>query len=120
MALPCVKKIGKGNHMRIRFNRKNTSREIAIHAFENITKKYFEVEYVASEYGFLNIFKDVEETDPRELEFKNISIVSGTMNNIEESIEQYQMEMKNGHYDISIQQVRSLGVADSMPWSKVH
>ena len=115
-----AEKIGKGNHMIIRFNRRNASREIALHDFENITKKYFAIEYIASEYGFLNIFKEVEETDPREVKFKNISIVSGNINNIEESIEQYQVEMKNGHYDISIQQFRSLGVAESMPWSKLH
>jgi uncharacterized protein (DUF1330 family) len=115
-----AKKIGKGNHMIIRFNRKNASRGITLRDFDRITKKYFEIEYVASEYGFLDIFKEVEETDPREVEFKNISIVSGNINNIEESMEQYQMDMKNGHYDISIQQFRSLGVAESMPWSKVH
>ena len=115
-----AEKIGKGNHIIIRFNRKNASREIALRDFDKITKKYFEIEYVASEYGFLDIFKELEETDPREVEFKNISIVSGNINNIEESMEQYQMEMMNGHYDISIQQFRSLGVVESMPWSKVY
>ena len=36
-----AKKIGKGNHIIIRFNRENASRKIALRDFEKITKKYF-------------------------------------------------------------------------------
>ena len=111
-------KISKGNHFIIRFNKNNNPSEEVLNDFQEITNKYFDIAYLATEQGLMDIFKDVQETDPKEVQFKNIAIVTPNSEKTDKSVVDYETELKNHGYQIIVQQFRTLGIMESMPWAK--
>ena len=113
------RKIGGGQHLVVRFNNKKVEGNNILEKFERTAKKYCRIKYLAHEKGFLNIFKKSETTDPLEVFFKNIAILSNDMT-AKEVISKFKEDMGNVGIRMTMQRFRTLGIYESMPWSQMH
>jgi hypothetical protein len=114
-----VKKIGKGTHFVVRFNHGSVDKREILQLFDHIATKHCQIEYLANETGTLDIFKDVQATDPLAVNFKNIGILS---NRMEDSgmISEFDTMMRKNGFAMTMQRFRTLGIGESLPWSKQH
>ncbi|MFH1425838.1 MAG: hypothetical protein ABIG66_00180 [Candidatus Kerfeldbacteria bacterium] len=114
-------KIKKKKLLVLQFNHRHADTKAALDLFEKSAGKYCTVEYLAHEYGWLDIFKKTTDTDPVEVSAKNIALLSGDFGSINEWSPELRQDLEqNGFEIVSMQLFRTAGTWELMPWAKKH
>jgi hypothetical protein len=108
---------GKRDHLVVCFNHECKENKEVEELFISETENICKIQYIAREVCNLDIFMEYKNTDPIEMKYKNIGILSNEIFKNGAKDEFNERMIKRGFKSIS-RKFRYLKISESMPWSK--